>query len=231
MAAPTHALSTVSSNPFLAGADPGSADPGSADPAGAGPDSADLASADIARWEADHRLVQAAHAGSRSAADALVRRLLPRARNLVRYLAPGDRDVEDFAQAALLEVLRSLHSFGGRSTVEHWADRIVQRKTRALLAQRANAERKAREGLPALRLVRGESTSTPYGTRRDLARVLDQIPETQREALVLFHVVGLSLDEVAAETGVPPDTAKSRIRLGIDKMRAAFGRDEEEETR
>lgn len=182
---------------------------------------------DPTRWEADRRLVAAAHGGDRAAAAELVERLLPRTRNLVRYLVRGDRDVEDFAQTALLEVLRSLGSFKGRSTVETWADRIVVRKTRAALARRAKAEKNANEHAPALRLVRQSEVITPYGTRRDLARALDSIPPKQRDALVLFHVVGMTLNEVAAEIGVSPDTIKSRLRLGRDKLRAALGHDEE----
>ena len=85
----------------------------------------------------------------------------------------------------------------------------------------------ANEHAPALRLVRQSEVITPYGTRRDLARALDSIPPKQRDALVLFHVVGMTLNEVAAEIGVSPDTIKSRLRLGRDKLRAALGHDEE----
>lgn len=175
------------------------------------------------QWEADLRLAKAVAKGDRSAASELVTRLLPRTRNLVRYLVRGDRDVEDFAQSGLLEVLRSVHTFQGRSSIEHWASRIVARKTRTAIAKRAKSERSARDHQPALRVVRPEATTTPYELRRDLARALDTLPTTQRDALVLFHVVGMTLNEVAKETSVSPDTAKSRIRLALDKLRHALG--------
>ncbi|MEM9070395.1 MAG: sigma-70 family RNA polymerase sigma factor [Myxococcota bacterium] len=172
-------------------------------------------------WQADLRLAQAVDRGDREAASELVRRLLPRTRNLVRYLVRGDRDVEDFAQSSLLEVLRSVGSFRGQSSLEHWAARITVRKTRAALAKRAKGEARANE--PALRVIRPASVSTPYELRRDLARALDALPAPQREAMVLFHVVGMTLREVAAETSVSPDTAKSRIRLALEKLRHALG--------
>jgi len=176
-----------------------------------------------ARRSADRELARRAWDGERHATTQVVRRLLPRTRNLVRYLVPGDRDVDDLAQAAMMEVLRSLGTFAGKSTLEHWADRIVARQTRAAVARRHRDEVRARESAPALRLVRSGEAPTPYGMRRDLARALDDIPAPQRDAVVLFHVLGMTLPEVATETGVSPDTAKSRIRLGLEKLRHALG--------
>lgn len=47
-----------------------------------------------------------------------------------------------------------------------------------------------------------------------LVAALRQIPEAQRRAVVLHHVVGLSVDEVAAETGAPSGTVKARLARG-----------------
>lgn len=181
---------------------------------------------DISREErraADRELAQRAWSGERLATTQIVTRLLPRTRNLVRYLVPGDRDVDDMAQAAMMEVLRSLRTFAGRSSLETWADRIVARRTRAAVARRHRDEVRARESVPALRLVRSSDAPSSYGMRRDVARALDDLPAAQREAVVLFHVLGMTLPEVAAETEVSPDTAKSRIRLGLEKLRHALG--------
>jgi len=61
--------------------------------------------------------------------------------------------------------------------------------------------------------------------RRDRAhavlRVLDDLPDGQREAVLLHHVAGLSDRELAQATCVPLGTAKSRIRLGTRRVRDA----------
>lgn len=49
---------------------------------------------------------------------------------------------------------------------------------------------------------------------------LGELPESQREALVLAYWGGLTAEEVAARVDIPLGTAKSRIRLGLSKLRA-----------
>lgn len=47
-----------------------------------------------------------------------------------------------------------------------------------------------------------------------LVAALRQIPEPQRLAIVLHHVAGLSVDEVAVEVGAPVGTVKARLSRG-----------------
>jgi RNA polymerase sigma-70 factor (ECF subfamily) len=47
-----------------------------------------------------------------------------------------------------------------------------------------------------------------------------RLPEAQREAVVLAYWGGLTADEIARRIEVPLGTAKSRIRLGLEKLRA-----------
>jgi RNA polymerase sigma-70 factor (ECF subfamily) len=56
---------------------------------------------------------------------------------------------------------------------------------------------------------------------RDMIRAaLRQLPDGQREAVVLAYWGGLTADQIATRAGVPLGTAKSRIRLGLTKLRA-----------
>ena len=50
-----------------------------------------------------------------------------------------------------------------------------------------------------------------------------QLPEAQREAVVMAYWGGLTADEIARRIEVPLGTAKSRIRLGLEKLRADAG--------
>jgi len=72
------------------------------------------------------------------------------------------------------------------------------------------------EDRPALMAERAD-------VRRTVRAALRTLPESQREAVVLAHWGGLTADEIARRSDVPLGTAKSRIRLGLTKMRDEYG--------
>ncbi len=167
--------------------------------------------------------VRAAVSGDRTATEQVLRMLVPRVRNLVRYLIRGDRDVDDIAQEALIAIARGLPGFRGEGTVEAWSDRIVARATFAhLRKQRADvglaAYSSALSAVPDMDEARG-----CYATRRQLAGYLDQLPVEQRHALVLHHVMGMSVPEIASELALSAETVRSRLRLGKKKLRTMYG--------
>jgi len=67
------------------------------------------------------------------------------------------------------------------------------------------------------------SVATERGAARQAVRAeLRELPQAQREALVLAYWGGLTADEIARRCQVPLGTAKSRIRLGMARMRATL---------
>src|SRR3954469_4388157 len=137
--------------------------------------------------------IAAAAAGDRTAAQALCRELLPRVRNLVRYLVRGDARVDDVAQEAMIAVLRGLGTFRGEGTFESWVDRVVARSTFATL-RRLRAETQPGAEDVAER-ERDPVDASPFEERRELAAALDRLPQDQRQALVLHFSVGMTVPE------------------------------------
>jgi RNA polymerase sigma-70 factor (ECF subfamily) len=58
--------------------------------------------------------------------------------------------------------------------------------------------------------------------RQRLDAALGELPEEQRDVFLLREEAGLSLDEIAAVTGSNRETAKSRLRYAVSKLRAAI---------
>lgn len=169
--------------------------------------------------------ISAAVAGDRQAAQALCRELLPRVRNLVRYLLRGDSRVDDVAQEALIAMLRGLGTFRGDGRFESWVDRIVARAAFAAI-RRIRAETQPGERAP----VDGDgdaaavgSLGESYALRRELAIALDRLPPDQRESLVLHFAVGMTVPEIAEAVAAPFETVRSRLRLGKAALREALG--------
>lgn len=65
------------------------------------------------------------------------------------------------------------------------------------------------------------STERTLAQRR-LATALDGLPDEQRDAFLLREEAGLSIDDIAAVTGCNRETAKSRLRYAMTKLRAAI---------
>ncbi|GMR17151.1 MAG: RNA polymerase sigma factor [Gammaproteobacteria bacterium] len=59
--------------------------------------------------------------------------------------------------------------------------------------------------------------------RERLDAALAQLPDEQRDAFLLHEEAGLSLDHIARITGVNRETAKSRLRYAVKKLRTAIG--------
>jgi len=58
--------------------------------------------------------------------------------------------------------------------------------------------------------------------RRRLEAALQELPEEQRDVFLLSEEAGLSLDQIAFVTDSNRETAKSRLRYAVNKLRAAI---------
>jgi len=72
----------------------------------------------------------------------------------------------------------------------------------------------------------GKDEPLNVAQRQELSRrlfaALDTLPEAQREAFLLREETGMSVEEIAAATGVNMETAKSRLRYAVAKLRRAL---------
>ncbi len=167
--------------------------------------------------------IHAAQRGDADAMQTLVAAMLPRVRNLVRYLVRGD-DIDDLSQDALLKVLERLGSYRAEGRFESWVDGVTLRVTlRALSKRRAEARRKDHTEADELAQSPHLPTSARYVSRRRAVQALDQLPDAQRHALVMHHVLGMTANEISAEISVPMETVRSRLRLGMGQLRAVMG--------
>ena len=55
--------------------------------------------------------------------------------------------------------------------------------------------------------------------RREVVAAMEQLPQAQREVLELAYFAGLTQTEIAARTGEALGTVKTRVRLGMQKLR------------
>jgi RNA polymerase sigma-70 factor (ECF subfamily) len=58
--------------------------------------------------------------------------------------------------------------------------------------------------------------------RRTLLAVIDDLPDEQRDAIQLAYFYGMTHSDISTYLGVPLGTVKTRLRLGMEKLRLAW---------
>ena len=169
--------------------------------------------------------VAAVQAGDSSQLEPLLLEILPRVRNLVRYLCRGDSEVDDIAQEALIAIVRGIDTYRADGAFSAWVNRVVARTTLSELKRRRRLRRrlcvsdKVNRDLALAHLWFQLKPVEQYVLRREAAKRLDQLSPPQRQALVLHLAAGFRVDEVAQLEGVSVETIRSRIRLGKQRLR------------
>jgi RNA polymerase sigma factor (sigma-70 family) len=67
-----------------------------------------------------------------------------------------------------------------------------------------------------------EDTAFWRAAGRQLLHCLDELPDTQRAAFLLHHEDGASVEELAQRLGLQFETAKSRLRYALQKLRGCM---------
>ena len=152
-------------------------------------------------------------------------RLRPRIARIAQALLRHHADAEDATQASMLEILRCAESYHGGGSFDGWADRIAVRTTLRLARQRRVRGLRIGEEEPDALPAERPDTHLREGLPREVAEYLSELPETRRTALVLRHVLGYSIDEIAELTSVSVNTVKDRLLAAREQMRKQVRRD------
>jgi RNA polymerase sigma-70 factor (ECF subfamily) len=174
----------------------------------------------------DDALVAAMAVGEPDAATVFVRRFERRVVGLAVTVVRDRSLAEDVAQQAFVRAWRYAGSFdAGRGSVLTWLLRITRNQALDALAAR-RPEPVAPDTLAdALTADAGAGPEARAVVGTEISRLregLAMIPVEQRRAVVLAAIGGRTMAEIAAVEGVPVPTAKTRVRLGMRRLRAAM---------
>jgi RNA polymerase sigma-70 factor, ECF subfamily len=138
---------------------------------------------------------------------------------------------EDVVQDAFLGAWRNAGRYvEGKGSVKTWLLSIVHhRAVDAVRRRRPTVELPEREDVPPPNLTLPDIWQEVAGNldRQEIASALATLSDVQREAIELAYFGGLTQQEIAARTGTPLGTVKSRVRLGLLAMRRALVGDTE----
>ncbi|KPF70617.1 hypothetical protein IP84_01540 [beta proteobacterium AAP99] len=146
---------------------------------------------------------------------------------LRRRLVDQAADVEDLVQEVLLAVhlQRGTHVEG--LPVSNWLFAITRYKL-VDHWRRQGRQPAATDDLDALDDVASADDGSAAQARRDLRKLLAQLPEAQRRAIELLKLDGLTAPEAAREAGVTESAIKVQAHRGLKRL-AAWIRGEHED--
>jgi RNA polymerase sigma-70 factor (ECF subfamily) len=144
---------------------------------------------------------------------------------LAQRILGGSGEAEEVVQEVFLFAWRMAAAFDpARGTVLTWL--LIATRSRAidrLRARRPASRGETRsleelgEGPPAAEDVEAKSAGRQWESI--CRRAIGRLPADQRRALELAYFEGLTQEEIAAKTATPLGTVKTRVRLGLMKLR------------
>jgi RNA polymerase sigma-70 factor (ECF subfamily) len=138
-------------------------------------------------------------------------------------------EAEDVLQEVFLQVWQQARSFDpARGRAFTWLATLARSRAidrlRAVDSRERAAQRSAEEGRPPAEERQGGAEEDAIRAERaEAVRVaLAELPEEQRQVLVLAYLDGMSQSEIAAAKNQPLGTVKTRTRTGLKRLSEAL---------
>lgn len=178
------------------------------------------------------RLIVQTAQGDQAALATLYDRTSPQVYGLVFKILDNREAAEEVTLDVYTQVWRQAHTYDEtRGTPGGWL--LTLARTRAIDRFRAGAaERKRIESLDAVEFFASgdetpEQNLVGQERRRYVQQALKVLTAEQRQAIALAYFYGLSQSEIAEKLNLPLGTVKTRMRLGMIKLREALAPYEE----
>ncbi len=137
----------------------------------------------------------------------------------VAYLIVRDRlDAEDIMADTLITAWRKGHELRDPDALRSWLLKIATNKALSMRRTRSRTVRLADD-----MEFRGPDSTALLAGRLALSTAVADLPAQMRAAIVLHYYADLPVEEVARILGKRPNTVKSQLRVGLERLRSVYG--------
>lgn len=163
----------------------------------------------------DAELIARAAGGDDAAFELVVRRHSPGLWQLARSIVGDDHVAEEVVQDTWIKAHRALGRFRGEAAVRTWVHRICYRTAIDRVRVRSH-------NVVPLDRARTRAEDADRELRLVLQAALEALPEDEREAFTLVHVLGFTREEAAAIVEAPASTVRSRVARARERLALAL---------
>lgn len=184
----------------------------------------------------ERSLVQRILGGDRASFRSIVEEYGGMVSHIVFRMVQDESEREDLAQEVFLRVYQSLDGFEFRSKMSTWIARIAYNTCLNFLGRKRPAllEDEVPDGGGVDAFPSGLPAPDAAAHRVEVAEILEReiqrLPVKHRTALTLYHLHGLSYEEIGEAMGLPDGTVKSylfRARQELhDRLASLYSREE-----
>lgn len=152
----------------------------------------------------------------------LFRHFAPRVKAFLMKSGADASMAEECAQDVMATLWRKSHLFDpARASVATWVFTIARNRRIDMLRKQRRPEPDELTWGPEPEPHAADVMELQQESTR-LVKALSELPEKQRDLIQKAYFGDLSHSEIAAETGLPLGTIKSRIRLALERLRHAM---------
>jgi RNA polymerase sigma-70 factor (ECF subfamily) len=172
----------------------------------------------------DAELLRAVARGDESAFARIYDRYSPILLGLMLRILRSRAEAEDVLQEVFLQVWQRAHSFdAARGRAFTWLVTLARSRAidrlRSVGSRERAAQRSAEDAPPESEPAEWADAAAVRAERADAVReALAELPEEQRQVLVLAYLEGMSQSEIAAAKNQPLGTVKTRTRSALRKL-------------
>lgn len=176
----------------------------------------------------DEELVREIKTGSEAAMEVLTRRYYKTIFAFV-YRKTGDRELAaDMTQDVFIKMMKKIMAYSDKGSFRSWLFTITVNHCRDYWRSRAY-RMSGRQTRMSEDLIGRRDDDVPFifeqkETRKAVVAAIGQLPEEQKDVVLLRFYHEMKIREIAEVVGVGESTVKSRLRQGLRKLRIFFKR-------
>ncbi len=181
----------------------------------------------------DEQLMEQIKQGDEKALESLQQRHRGLMTTIISRVMGNDHDTDDIMQECVLQIWQRANTYSvERGHALGWIVTLARRRAIDRVRRRSSylqAQERFREETTAVceSGCQGSDEQVAQSDRAEVvARLIERLPEPQQEVVRLTFYRGMSQRQIAAHTGIPLGTIKTRLELAFRKLRCfalAFG--------
>ena len=166
----------------------------------------------------DHELLVRSRAGDREAFDLIVAAKAESVYRTALAILGNDADARDAAQDSFVAAWRRIRDLRDNDRFDAWLGRILINNCRSALRRRGRVREVALEEVPETRAAVASLDGF------DFDEAFGRLTVDQRAILILHHLHGYGIRDIANWLGIPPGTVKWRLNRARNALQQELDR-------